>query len=87
MCGVKDGEVYYVASQEKQREGIYKKNLATGEEKVSDKLGITAEALTFFRVREELFLKGELYDRQCDGFQILYSYDEYENINCIKEPF
>ncbi len=87
LCGVKDGEVYYVASQEKQREGIYKKNLATGEEKVSDKLGITAEALTFFRVREELFLKGELYDRQCDGFQILYSYDEYENINCIKEPF
>ena len=87
LCGVKDGEVYYCTSQEKQRAGIWKKNLATGEERVSDKLGMTVESLKFFRVREDLFLKGELYDHECHGCQILYSYDEYENIYCISEPF
>lgn len=52
LCGVKDGFVFYLAGEEKMP-GIWKRNLATGEEELADKWGVSAEEISFFNAREE----------------------------------
>lgn len=76
LCGVKDHCVYYLAAEEKEYSGIWKQNLATGEEEIWDKWGAFAEQIESFDVREREYAKGELIDSKVSGCRILYRYQD-----------
>lgn len=84
LCGVHNGVVYYLASREqavRETDGIWKRNLATGEEKIYDKWGICAEDITVLNVREKEDLMDildeseESPNRSLPGFQMLFYFD------------
>ena len=60
---------------------IYKRNLLTGEEVIHDKWGVYAEEIAYFYARERLYAAGELYDREIEGVNILWSYEYGEEIH------
>lgn len=53
LCGIKDGFVFYLASDESGKSyGIWKRNMADGKEELVDKWGISAEEISYFNARE-----------------------------------
>lgn len=74
LCGVMDGYVYYLAGKDR-KSGIWKRNLATGEEQIYDKWGMAAEDIQLFWAREQQFFAGELRDEETPGCRILYCPD------------
>ena len=85
LCTVKDGYVYYLAGKEKNA-GVWKRNLATGEEQIYDKWGIAAEDIRFFWVREQP-VAGEFPDEAVSGCRILYAQDYDSEIKRYDLPF
>lgn len=87
LCGVQDNWVFYLASEEKEKPGIYKRNLLSGEEVIHDKWGVYAEEIAYFYARERLYAPGELlYDREIEGSNILWSYEYGEEIHNYHVP-
>ena len=86
LCGVQDNWVFYLASEQKEKPGIYKRNLLTGEEVIHDKWGVYAEEIAYFYARERLYAAGELYDREIEGVNILWSYEYGEEIHNYHVP-
>lgn len=65
LCGVMDGYVFYLADEER-KDGIWRRNLSTGEEQIHDKWGFSAESVTYFNCREQWFAPGTL---RTDGIE------------------
>lgn len=79
LCGVKDDFAYYMASDEKTNLGIWKRNLATGEEQVYDKWGEPAENFIYFNAREMELPIGE-NGENVPACRLLFSYNYNDGV-------
>ncbi len=86
LCGVQDNWVFYLASEQKEKPGIFKRNLLTGEEVIHDKWDVYAEEIANFQARERLYAAGELWDREIEGVNIRWSYEYGEEIHNYHVP-
>ena len=73
LCGVKDGQAYYLAAQGKDP-GIWVRDLSTQEERLYDKWGVTAETLKEFSAREQEYPAGTFTEHDVSGSHLLFRY-------------
>lgn len=86
LCGVMDGYVFYLAA-EGRKPGIWRRELATGDERIHDKWGIAAEEIDWFWAREHTFGAGELREEEMPGCHILFHLRDDEQLDTYDVPF